>query len=215
MKVRDDALGLLETHSIAAGVRAADELLKAAAVHLIEACPISPGKFLVIFCGSVGEVNLSRTMGMDGVGLYRTELMFLVEGRSPSEDLLTHHFQEILRGRREQPVNFRLLDLASTSHVIDIPPALERNPAMGMRGIRALLHEGEILRRQIRAILRAAAGIENVGVLVPFVTGVSDLQRVKAVVDGEVKYIRVTAKAIKQGLVVKAPKRNYVKKAEA
>lgn len=63
MRVPDDALGLLETESIAAGVRAADELMKAAAVHLIEACPISPGKFLVIFCGSVGEVEASLDAG--------------------------------------------------------------------------------------------------------------------------------------------------------
>ncbi|NNE44531.1 MAG: BMC domain-containing protein, partial [Gemmatimonadetes bacterium] len=63
MRVRDDALGLLETDSIAAGVRAADELMKAASVELIEACPISPGKFLVIFSGGVGEVEASLEAG--------------------------------------------------------------------------------------------------------------------------------------------------------
>ncbi|MGQ0721761.1 MAG: BMC domain-containing protein [Candidatus Eiseniibacteriota bacterium] len=63
MKLPGDALGLLETHSIAAGVRAADEVLKAATVHLIEACPISSGKFLVVFSGGVAEVEASLGAG--------------------------------------------------------------------------------------------------------------------------------------------------------
>lgn len=63
MKLVGSALGLLETNSIAAGVRAADDVLKAAAVHLVEAAPISPGKFLVIFTGGVGEVEASLAAG--------------------------------------------------------------------------------------------------------------------------------------------------------
>lgn len=63
MRIRGDALGLLESSSIAAGVRATDELLKAAPVHLIEACPISPGKFLVVFSGGVAEVEASLESG--------------------------------------------------------------------------------------------------------------------------------------------------------
>ena len=133
--------------------------------------------------GGVSEASLSRTMGMDGIGLYRTELMFLVEGdRLPTEDMLTHHYAEVLSGSKGSPANFRLLDVSSKSRLVSLPTEVERNPAMGLRGIRALLHEGSILRLQLRAILRAAAGIQNVGVLVPFVTGLSDLQRVKAVI---------------------------------
>jgi bacterial microcompartment shell protein len=58
-----DALGLLETASIAAGVRATDEVLKAAGVVLLEAVPVSPGKFLVVFAGSVAEVEASLNAG--------------------------------------------------------------------------------------------------------------------------------------------------------
>jgi phosphoenolpyruvate-protein kinase (PTS system EI component) len=59
---------------------------------------------------------------------------------------------------------------------------IERNPALGVRGVRRLLQDGNILRLQLRAILRAAAGRDHVGVLVPFVTALSDLQRVKAAI---------------------------------
>jgi microcompartment protein CcmL/EutN len=63
MTLPGDALGLLETSSIAAGVRAADEVLKAARVELLEAVPVSPGKFLVIFCGDVAAAEASLAAG--------------------------------------------------------------------------------------------------------------------------------------------------------
>ena len=137
---------------------------------------------LMASCGSAGEANLARTMGMDGIGLYRTELLFLVEERMPTEDMLVHQYSEVVKGARGQRVSFRLLDVSSRTRVITLPTETERNPAMGMRGIRALLVDGAILRRQVRAILRAAAGVDNIGLLVPFVTGLSDLQRVKAAI---------------------------------
>lgn len=133
-------------------------------------------------CGSVGEATLARTVGMDGIGLYRTELPFLVEKRAPAEDGLVQQYQEVLHSSRGKPVNFRLLDVGSQTGVLGIPNQQERNPAMGMRGVRALLHDNEVLRLQLRAILRAAVGTEDTGVLVPFVTGLSDLQRVKSAI---------------------------------
>ena len=68
MKLSAPALGLLECESIAAGVRAADEIVKAAPVELVEACPISPGKFLVVFNGGVAEVEASMQAGRRVVG---------------------------------------------------------------------------------------------------------------------------------------------------
>ncbi|MHC4512180.1 MAG: phosphoenolpyruvate--protein phosphotransferase [Planctomycetota bacterium] len=145
---------------------------------------------LMASCGSVGEVNLSRTMGMDGIGLFRTELLFLVEDTQPSEELLVRQYTEVVREPSDRPVNFRLLDISSASRVLQLPNAVERNPSMGMRGIRALLHDGDVLRLQLRAILRAAAGTEDTGVLIPFVTGLADMQRVKAAILEERQELR-------------------------
>ncbi len=145
---------------------------------------------LMASCGSVGEENLSRTMGMDGIGLFRTELLFLVEDGQPSEDLLVHQYLEVVRGPGDDVVNFRLLDVSSLTKVLQQPSAMERNPSMGMRGIRALLHDGDVLRLQLRAILRAAAGTDDTGVLIPFVTGLSDMQRVKAAIVEERQELR-------------------------
>ncbi len=68
MKFPGDSLGLLEIDSIAAGVRATDEVLKTARVELVEACPVSPGKFLVVFTGGVAEVESSLAAGREVAG---------------------------------------------------------------------------------------------------------------------------------------------------
>jgi phosphotransferase system enzyme I (PtsI) len=131
-------------------------------------------------CGNLSEVGLARSFQMGGVGLYRTELLFLVEQRLPTEDILVHHYAEVMPGRDDPGTAFiRLLDLPSGSNVPRLPAPVERNPALGMRGVRALLQDTHVLRLQVRAILRAAAETANAAVLVPFVTSINDLLRVK------------------------------------
>jgi phosphoenolpyruvate-protein phosphotransferase len=133
-------------------------------------------------CGNLSEVGLAVARGMDGIGLYRTELMFLVESRLPTEDLLVHHYAEVVAASSGQSVCFRLLDLPSSAQVPTLPRPLERNAALGLRGVRALLDDTRVLRLQVRAILRAAASVENAAILVPFVTSVNDLQRVNSAI---------------------------------
>lgn len=133
-------------------------------------------------CGNLSEVGLAVARAMDGIGLYRTELMFLVESRLPTEDLLVHHYAEVAAASSGQSVCFRLLDLPSSAQVPTLPRPLERNAALGLRGVRALLDDTRVLRLQIRAILRAAVSVENAAILVPFVTSVNDLQRVNSAI---------------------------------
>lgn len=137
---------------------------------------------LAAACGNEAEVELARTFGMDGVGLFRTELPFLQGGKPPAEEVLFAAYSRVVRTLGDAPVRFRLADLQSFHRVPGLPDASPRNPAMGLRGIRMLLHPAgqDLLRMQLRAILRAAAGSDNVGVLIPFVTGVDDVQRIKA-----------------------------------
>lgn len=137
---------------------------------------------LLASCGSVGEVGLARTYGMDGIGLFRTELLFLAERKVPAEDLLVRQYEEVARQPAGHPVHFRLLDVSASKQVSGLPNVAERNPAMGLRGVRLLLRGGGALRTQLRAILRATVDQPKAAILVPFVTGVSDLQRVKAAI---------------------------------
>jgi phosphoenolpyruvate-protein phosphotransferase len=130
-------------------------------------------------CGSAGEADLVRTFGMSGVGVYRTELQFLAGGGRPAEDDLVRVYRSVIETMAGRPVSFRLLDVAAATLQPDARQP-ERNPAMGRRGVRGLLANPDLLRLQLRAILRAAVGVDGIGVLVPFVTAQSDLQRVKA-----------------------------------
>ncbi|MGC6488708.1 MAG: putative PEP-binding protein [Planctomycetota bacterium] len=132
-------------------------------------------------CGSPGEAELVQTFGMAGVGVYRTELQFLSSDRRPSEDELVESYRQVLAGQRGAAVSFRLLDVAAAT--LDAEPGPpERNPAMGRKGVRGLLSNQDMLRLQLRAVLRAAHDVEDVAVLVPFVTSVADMQRVKAAI---------------------------------
>jgi phosphoenolpyruvate-protein phosphotransferase (PTS system enzyme I) len=129
-------------------------------------------------CGSAGEADLVRTFGMEGIGVYRTELQFLSDEGSPTEDALVAGYRQVLEAQQGRPVAFRLLDVMAST--LQVERRDERNPSMGLRGVRGLLANQEVMRLQMRAILRAAKGFDDVSVLVPFVTSITDLQRVKA-----------------------------------
>lgn len=141
-------------------------------------------------CGSQGEVGLARTYEMDGIGVFRTELSFLSDTEVPNEDSLVKQYRDVVRQPGEQPVYFRLLDVNATTPVAGLKAMTERNPALGLRGVRRLLSNSSLLRLQVRAILRAAQGTATTGLLVPFVTGLSDMTRVKTAILEERQALR-------------------------
>jgi phosphotransferase system enzyme I (PtsI) len=134
-------------------------------------------------CGSAGEADLVRTFGMEGIGVYRTELQFLAEDARPTEESLVTTYRQVVQAWHGRPLSFRLLDVPAANHGETRHP--ERNPTMGVRGVRGLLAHSDVLRMQLRALLRATAGSASVSVLIPFVTGLSDLQRAKAALTEE------------------------------
>jgi phosphotransferase system enzyme I (PtsI) len=130
-------------------------------------------------CGSPGESDLVRTFGMAGIGVYRTELQFLAAKMQPAEETLVATYRQVVEAHAGRTIAFRLLDVQASTRDRELRHQ-ERNPTLGLRGVRGLLADRDLLRLQLRAVLRAATGHDGVAVLVPFVTGMSDLQRVKA-----------------------------------
>jgi phosphotransferase system enzyme I (PtsI) len=135
---------------------------------------------LVGSCGTLADVDRCTQLGLGGVGVYRTELLF-VAGEIPSGEMVRRHYREVLKRAGDSPVTFRLLD--TDQEILRTGgEGEERNPALGRRSLRALLAEGELLALQIRGLLRAASGTEALNILVPFVTLGEELAAVREMV---------------------------------
>jgi phosphotransferase system enzyme I (PtsI) len=131
--------------------------------------------------GSQRDVDAAAQVDADGIGLYRTEFLYLSRNRLPTESDLVSVYSAAARSFARDPVDIRLLDLGSDKHLPGTRAPSERNPALGLRSLRFLFANPEILRIQIRAVLQAAAD-GPVRLLLPMVASVADLRRVRETV---------------------------------
>lgn len=113
-----------------------------------------------------------------GVGLYRTEWPFMVRDRFPSEEEQRHCYQPVLAAFAPHPVTMRTLDIGGDKS-LPYFPLQEQNPFLGWRGVRILLQHPDIFRTQIRAMLRANIGYDNLRILLPMVTQASEVIELK------------------------------------
>lgn len=121
-----------------------------------------------------------------GVGLYRTEVPFMVEDRFPDVADQTEFYQRVLDIVGEKPVVFRTLDLGSDKLLPYWRANREENPAMGWRAIRVALDRPFLLHQQLRALLRASAG-RDLNVMFPMITEVAELERARSILATEVR----------------------------
>src|ERR1051325_178053 len=99
--------------------------------------------------GHVAEVDQAASLNMQGIGLYRTELLYLLEREQPSVEALSAHYAAVLEHAGGNPVTFRLLHVDSSLEVKYLHEARELNPALGSTGVRVLLAREQVLRRQL------------------------------------------------------------------
>lgn len=123
-----------------------------------------------------------KAQGAEGVGLFRTEYLFLRGDSLPSEDEQFAAYDRIARELHPQPVIIRTLDLGGDKAARHWPTDSEENPFMGWRAIRICLEEREMFRAQLRAILRASAA-GNVKLMYPMISGVDELILANEVLD--------------------------------
>ncbi|MEE9341999.1 MAG: phosphoenolpyruvate--protein phosphotransferase [Gammaproteobacteria bacterium] len=124
--------------------------------------------------GLVSDISASLRSGAEGVGLYRTEVPFLVRDRFPGEEEQRRIYRQVLEAFSPSPVTVRTLDIGGDK-LLAYFPVTEQNPFLGWRGIRISLDHPEIFLTQIRAILRASAGLNNLRLLLPMISGVSEV----------------------------------------
>ena len=129
---------------------------------------------LCVNTGLMADVARAKDRGAEGVGLYRSEIPFMLRERFPGEEEQRAIYRQQLEAFAPRPVTMRTLDIGGDK---DLPyfPISEDNPALGWRGIRITLDHPEIFMVQVRAMLKAASGLDNLQILLPMVTTVSEV----------------------------------------
>jgi phosphotransferase system, enzyme I, PtsP len=139
--------------------------------------------------GLVMDIPHLAESGADGIGLFRTELEFMVSATLPRLERQTQMYRAIVVEVGEKPVVFRTLDVGGDKVLPYLRQPDEENPALGWRAIRLSLDRPGLLRTQVRALLRATAGRE-LRLLLPMVTAVGEVDMARALVDRELELLR-------------------------
>jgi phosphotransferase system enzyme I (PtsI) len=121
--------------------------------------------------------------GAEGIGLYRTEFLYLNRPTVPSEEEQYETYRSVAQGVAPHPLIIRTFDLGGDKVADGIDVADEQNPFMGLRAIRFCLENLGIFKVQLRAILRASAETRNVKIMFPMISGLAELRRALAVLD--------------------------------
>jgi len=129
---------------------------------------------LMVNTGLGADVSLSLAAGAEGVGLYRTEMPFLMRDRFPSGEEQRVIYRQLLASFSPRPVTMRTLDIGGDK-ALSYFPVKEDNPFLGWRGIRITLDQPEIFLVQVRAMLRASEGYHNLRIMLPLITDVGEV----------------------------------------
>jgi phosphotransferase system enzyme I (PtsP) len=125
--------------------------------------------------GLMADVARAQQRGAEGVGLYRTEVPFMVNERFPSEKEQLSIYREQLAAFHPAPVTMRTLDVGGDK-ALSYFPIKEDNPFLGWRGIRVTLDHPEIFLVQTRAMLKASEGLNNLRIMLPMISGVHEVE---------------------------------------
>lgn len=119
---------------------------------------------------------------VDGVGLYRTEIPFMLHSGFPSEEEQVAQYQGMLQLFLNKPVTLRTLDIGADKQ-LPYMPISEENPCLGWRGIRLTLDQPEIFLIQVRAMLRANVATGNLSILLPMITSIDEIDDAKRLIE--------------------------------
>lgn len=157
--------------------------------------------------GLTADISPGLANGAEGLGLYRTEIPFMISQTFPSEDeqyLLYRHVMEAYQGK---PVHMRTLDIGADKP-LPYFPIEEENPVLGWRGIRFCLDNTALLMTQLRAMLRAAEGIGNQRILLPMVSAARELKQFHQILNAALQQLEDEGQAVQRpqvGIMVEVP----------
>ncbi|MDA7425463.1 phosphoenolpyruvate--protein phosphotransferase [Thalassococcus lentus] len=163
---------------------------------------------LLMNAGLMADLPSLESSGAEGVGLFRTELQFLVRNQMPRRNELAALYSRVLDAAKGSRVVFRTLDIGSDKVLPYMKPHDEPNPALGWRAIRVGLDKPGVLRMQLQALMRAADG-RPLSVMFPFIAQYNEWQAARAEVDKalarEKKLGHVLPERIEVGAMLETP----------
>jgi phosphotransferase system, enzyme I, PtsP len=149
-----------------------------------------------------------RATGAEGIGLFRTEIPFMVRDSFPGVEDQTEFYRSVFEQAEGSTVVFRTLDIGGDKVLPYLAHAVEDNPAMGWRAIRIGLDRPAMLRQQLRALIRAAEA-RPLFVKFPMIAEIAELERARAILDMELTRAategRVLPAVIKTGVMLEVP----------
>jgi phosphotransferase system, enzyme I, PtsP len=157
--------------------------------------------------GLLSDVTPSLLRGAEGIGLYRTEFPFMIRSRFPGEEEQRVIYRQVLEAFAPRPVTIRTLDIGGDK-MLPYFPIQEENPFLGWRGIRITLDHPEIFLIQLRAILRASVGLDNVRLLLPMISTISEVDESLRLIDRVYKELRAQGDAVVMpqiGIMIEVP----------
>jgi phosphocarrier protein FPr len=158
---------------------------------------------IVANIGGLADARAAVSLGGEGVGLLRTEFLFLDRHTAPTEDEQAQVYTDIAKALGpDRPLVIRTLDVGGDKPLPYLPMPKEENPFLGERGVRVGLNRPEVLRTQVRAILRAASAGKLL-VMFPMVATLAEWRAAKAMFEEE--RARLGAPAIPVGIMVEIP----------
>ncbi|MDE2112368.1 MAG: phosphoenolpyruvate--protein phosphotransferase [Alphaproteobacteria bacterium] len=158
---------------------------------------------LLMNAGLLLDMPHLHESGADGIGLFRTELQFMIGETMPRLNDQVAFYKEVLDAAGDKPVVFRTLDLGGDKVLPYARWEREENPALGWRAIRIALDRPALLRYQARALLTAAAG-KVLRILLPMVSDVAEFNAARALIDREMERARILAKTQPRQVLVGA-----------
>ncbi len=164
---------------------------------------------LLMNAGLAVDLPQLADSGAAGIGLFRTELQFMVASTFPRAETQERFYRDVLDATRGKPVTFRTIDIGGDKVLPYFKTvAHEENPALGWRAVRLTLDRPGLLRSQMRALLRAAAGRE-LRVMLPMVTELGEIERSREIIDKEVTHLsrfgHLLPTSLKVGAMLEVP----------
>ncbi|MSM40876.1 MAG: phosphoenolpyruvate--protein phosphotransferase [Geobacter sp.] len=156
----------------------------------------------------IEEIASLKGHGGEGIGLYRTEMLFMGRDQLPDEEEQFACYSEVVTAMAPHPVTIRTLDVGGDKFVPDLNLADELNPALGLRAIRLSLRQPETFMPQLRAILRASA-LGKVRIFFPMISGVGEIRQAKQLLEAAKQELRQTGipfdEDIEIGIMIEIP----------